>query len=197
VTKALVPLRDLADLLPGFAFRKIEFDPLGAARLLQARNVDDDLAFDPTALPRVRFESDLAAFRVVPGDVLLMTTGTRHWALVVRTAIPDLVAPSYLLRLRSRGRVMPDYLAWYLNHPRTEERLAALRQGTNIPFLRRADLAGFEVELPPPERQAAIVHLDELSRREQQLSRRLAESHQRFLQSATWHLMASTGKERR
>lgn len=173
---AIMTIADIATVSSGYHFRgRIEHKPVGRYAVLQARDVDEFLHFNPATLARVDLDTEADRHVVRQGDVLFLSRGEKPWALVVGDAIPtSVVVPSSFYILRTDAvRVRPEYLAWYLNHPKTQATLRVLASGSNIPFISMNELRGLPVSVPPLEKQDRILALTALVRREEELSRQL------------------------
>jgi type I restriction enzyme, S subunit len=123
--------------------------------LRDGRVAPDDLQFvdlDPQAL---------AAFRLSPGDILFNRTNS--FELVGKAALFDLpgefVFASYLIRLSvDPGGALPDYLNFYLNADRTQERLKLFAtRGVSQSNINATKLQSLSVALPPLPEQRAIA----------------------------------------
>jgi len=78
-------------------------------------------------------------------------------------------APLMLLRV-SDDRVIPAYVRWFINHPKTQASLSNLAAGTYVQTVGKAGLEGLEIPVPPLERQRQIAELADLAAQEQKLS---------------------------
>jgi hypothetical protein len=143
--------------------------------VIQAKDVNESLRFNPDKLVRVDVELDTARYLVRQGDVLFLSRGVRPWAFALNQPIHDTVVPSsfYILRTDS-SRVRPEYVAWFLNHPKTQAVLGEIAGGSNIPFVSMGEFEKLEIPVPELEVQRRIIMLAELCEREQELTRALA-----------------------
>jgi restriction endonuclease S subunit len=170
-------LADITRIDSGYHFRgRIENDPEGPVAVIQTKDFSDDLKLNPDGLVRVVPETKVEAYRVESGDVLFLSRGQRPWAAVVGELPFTCIVPSsfYILRVE-RGRILPGYLAWFLNQPTTLTAMRSLMRGTNIPFISKTDLRNLPVPLPTFSTQERIVSLNQLATRERELLQGLAE----------------------
>ena len=106
-------------------------------------------------------------------DVLFVAKGSRNFAALYRaSAGPAIASTSFLiLRIRDqhKSRVLPEYLVWFINHRRTQERLKALAKGSGIPSVAISDLADIEIPIPPVQAQRKILTIQQLRDKEGKL----------------------------
>jgi restriction endonuclease S subunit len=83
--------------------------------------------------------------------------------------------------------VLPDYLAWWLNHPVSQDRLVSkVARGQYIPFVSKADLLAFLVPVPSLEVQRQIIEVDRLRRQERALQEQLDTLTQQLVDDVTF-----------
>lgn len=172
-------LADIADIQQGLQFRGgVEASVDGRFQVIQIRDFDefDELAPDWAArLVRIADTPSMERYAVGQGDVLFLARGVRNFAWAVPEPLGNVVAVGYFLILRpDASRVLPAYLAWYLNE---EPARAFVRnsasQGSHMPIVSRARFEELEIPLPPLRVQGAIAELESLRRREARLLQRL------------------------
>jgi hypothetical protein len=168
-------IADIASVFSGYHFRGgVNHVADGRYAVIQAKDVDDSLNFDRERLVRVNLEGDPERYLVQQGDVVFLSRGIHPWALAISEPIGDTVVPSsfYILRADPQ-RVRPEYLAWFLNHPKTQVTLGDIAKGSNIPFISMREFGDFPVQIPALKIQEKIVSLARLNDREQQLLKEL------------------------
>ena len=110
-----------------------------------------------------------------PGDVLFPNRGTRTTALAYHLDLPHTLAGAQFFILRpDAGRVLPEYLAWFLRTEEAARYFEGRRKGTYIQIIQRSDLAEMEMPVPPLNVQRKIVEAANLAVEERILSNRLA-----------------------
>ncbi|MDX2286080.1 MAG: restriction endonuclease subunit S [Bacteroidia bacterium] len=103
-----------------------------------------------------------------PGELVLVAKGTRTPAWAYESQLGPLVPSSIFFVIRPLPNVVnPAFLAIFLNLPATQARLQALAVGSNIPSLRKSELAQLHVPLPDMDTQCLLVamqqtHLQEI-----------------------------------
>jgi hypothetical protein len=187
---------EIGVLSSGYHFRG-GIDALAGSRyaVIQAKDVDETLRFNPEQLVRVDVELDADRYLVRKGDVLFLSRGVRPWALALSHPIHDTIVPSsfYILRVDA-GRVRPEYVAWFLNHPKTQSVLGEIARGSNIPFVSMSEFEKFALPVPELDVQKQIIALAQLSEREQELFHALALRREQLVERVCFDL--ATGDSR-
>jgi hypothetical protein len=183
-------IAELASVYTGYHFRgRVSHKPDGQYALIQAKDVDDSLRFDPEKLARVDLGLDAERYVLRQGDVLFLSRGQRPWAMPLSDLVRPTIAPSsfYIVRPDST-RIRPEYLAWYLNHETTQAKVRTMTTGSNIPFVSRAEFERLSVLVPPIAAQKKIVDLTRLEEGEQGLLHKLAHTRKRLVQAVCMDL---------
>lgn len=161
----LALLGDIAGIMTGLQLRP---NAHGDTLYLQANHFNAEGLLDPRVQPSVLLEPNQSKHLLLPGDVLLVSKGREHFATRYLESMGRAVAsPIFLvIRLHSYREVTPQYLTWFLNHPRTQEQLIPLVGQATVPSLTRQSMLEFEIAIPSLARQNAILQVDALRRRE-------------------------------
>jgi hypothetical protein len=186
----MTTIAELASVYTGYHFRgSVNHKPDGQYAVIQAKDVDDSLNFDPEKLARVDLGLDAERYLLRPGDVLFLSRGQRPWAMPLRGLVGATIAPSsfYVMRTDS-GTIRPEYLAWFLNQESTKAILKTMTTGSNIPFVSRAEFEKLPVALPAISIQDKIISLTRLKETEQRLLRELAEHRTRLIDTVCMDL---------
>ncbi|MCD6006177.1 restriction endonuclease subunit S [Halomonas sp. IOP_6] len=197
-------LQSIAAIQPGYPFRgKLELDSQGDAFVVQYRHL---IVGEPLndqqgkTLDRVTLPGRKRPEYLCSGDILFMAKGTRNGAAVVRQLPHNTVCTPnfYHIRLTSSAcSVMPEFLAWQLNHVAAQRYFAMCSQGSAAPSITKSQLGNLPIVVPPIEQQALMVKLADAATREQQLLNQLIENRQRMIDAAGHQLLrpdTTTGK---
>lgn len=176
-------LSQLCGVHSGYTARsRLEPANEGGLPVLQLRDITEGAEFAVPELQRY----DLPAaerFHVVDGDVIFRSRGEPSTAAVVRSVDVDpivVIAPLMILRPDTK-KLLPDYLAWFINRPETQRTLSSEAQGTGLRMISVATLEKLEIAVPDLATQEQIAELDALGRLEARLLQQLAESRTRLL----------------
>lgn len=179
-----IHLQDIADVSSGQTFRgKIRNNPDGTVWAIQMRDINTSytgLQGDPFLIR----ENEASPRQLLKkGDVLFTSKGNSNKAIVFDHDHPA-VASSMLTVIRpDRQRVLPGYLAWYLNSETAQGQLHALRSGATVLSISVSDLRELEIPLPNMKEQEIIAKVYQLAIKEQELINELAQERKQFIQT--------------
>ena len=191
-------LVDIADVRAGFPFRgRVAPVPEGTLAVVQMKDVDSLCGLDPGSCIRILDEGARhGRHKLELGDVLMQSRGSKFPAVVIDKPLHGIAALG-LFVIRPRVDVLPEYLGWILNQPRTRELLRGIARGTYVPFLSRTDLEALSVPVPPKDQQSRVVQVDILRRREKALSHQLEKQLDQYRDAVVWKAAVSTHRKRR
>jgi len=197
-------LQSIAAIQPGYPFRgKLELDSNGDAFVVQYRHLVLGESLNDKqgkTLDRVTLPGRKRPEYLCPGDILFMAKGTRNDAAVVRELPHNTVCTPNFYHIRltpSACNVMPEFLAWQLNHVDAQRYFAMCSQGSAAPSITKSQLGNLPIVVPLIEQQALMVKLADAATREQQLVNQLIENRQRMVDAAGHQLLRpnmTTGK---
>lgn len=187
------PLHNLATIRSGYQFRgRVEAHALGDVAVIQVKDLREDAAIEADALVKVKLDKSPEPYQVTAGDVLFLSRGTRLIAAAIEQPLHRTIAPGYFFIIRvTDDRVLPAYLAWYINQTPAQNRLKPSHAGTHMPIVPKSAFDSLEIDLPPLNVQRAIVNIAALARRERQLAAELDRARQRLIEQVC--LGAATG----
>lgn len=181
-------LKRFASVRNGYSFREgVKDDPKGDTRVLQLRDVDEHGFIDIDELSMITFGERALRHVIHPGDVLIAGRGGRSTAFSAPSNVP-IVPAAGLLVINPDNALDSSYLRWFLNHPNTQRRLHALREGSNLQFIDKAGLESLQIVVPQIQVQLRIVELDADHRRRAELRVRLNQLESQLLDAATWKM---------
>jgi restriction endonuclease S subunit len=169
ILKALI--KDIAHIQTGL-FAK----PTGIGELayLQSKHFDEQGRLQAVLHPDLMAEGIAEKHLLRAGDVLFSAKGTKNFAAVYENRNPAAVASTsfFVMRLINHN-ILPEFLAWFLNHPQTQSLLKGQARGTSIPSITKSALEDLELVIPPVEKQILIVRLSQLILHETELRERV------------------------
>lgn len=198
-------LHNLATIHPGYPFRgRLPVDRGGNAFVVQFRHLvageplddKDGENLDVVTLPGRRQPDYLQT-----GDILFMARGTRNHAAVVRALPSNTVCTPNFFHLRIKPEVnnlLPEFLAWQLNHLNAQRYFSVCSQGSAAPSVNKTQLGDLYVVVPPLVQQRLMVELLGVAKREQALLEQLIENRQRMTNAVAQRILHSdmtTGKQ--
>ncbi|QOR74060.1 restriction endonuclease subunit S [Cruoricaptor ignavus] len=143
----------------------------GSLRFLQAKNFSDNGGLLDNFDAFVSDDENTRASLLQKGTVLFAGKGSRFFAADYQDEWGDVVPSSlfYVLTV-DEDLILPGYLSAVLNLSKNIAYFQQAGAGSNIPSLRKKELADFEIEIPPLEIQEKIVAMKKLHDEEMKLA---------------------------
>lgn len=178
----------LADIQIGYqALSRIDPDPDGTHAIIQAKDISDKQELDTSDLYTFIPEREPERYRVDKGDVLFLSRGRNNLAYPIRWSLSNTLAAStfFILRVHS-DKVLPEYLAWAINQPPVQAALKMHAHATTtIPLIPKAAFESLSISVPPLEVQHKIVALNDLLKKERELTDKLLEKRIQLIQAVS------------
>jgi len=132
----------------------------------------------------------LEKYRVHPGDILFARTGSIGATILIKEVPYEAVFASYLIRVRLREEVLPEYVDWVLKSPVCQNQL--IPQGAAQKNVNTQLITQISIPLPPLEEQRRIVaRIEELMGRVRE-ARRLRQEAQKDAERLWQSVLAQT-----
>ncbi|MDD4149247.1 MAG: restriction endonuclease subunit S [Bacteroidales bacterium] len=140
----------------------------GEVYCLQARDFDSNRKLKIDIEPNVTWSNMIERHFLNPGDVLVAAKGDDNFAAVYCGKIKPAVASTMFMVIRNidQRKILPDFLAWQINHPLKQLYLRMKSKGTSITSINKLALGEMEINIPSIEKQKAILSLSELKLKE-------------------------------
>ncbi len=168
-------LKEIAEIKTGFQFRsRVQPVKDGNAYAVQIKDVFPGQPIDVGRLVRTQVDRLGPDSLLRPGQILFRARGGTYMACCYTGDVPNLLPASqfFVITLKS-NRILPDYVAWYINGPEAQAYLARNEAGSSIKAIQKPVLEELEIPIPPLEKQRLIVKIDALHRREKALYARI------------------------
>lgn len=120
------------------------------------------------------------------GDLIIRLTMPYTAVLITKNEENIVVSSNFaIIRCRANSTLLPEYLFWYLNTPRSKQRIYESTTGNMLCAVKPRYFADMEIEVPSSEQQLKTAALDRLGRREARLLRRLADEKEKYIRLVT------------
>lgn len=163
-------LGDVADVRMGYPFRsRLEHDQYGQVTVIQMRDIDDSGFLRLEDAVKVTLPDSQEHHQLQIGDLVFRSRGRSYTVAQVAEDIGAAVLAAPMLMIRPRKMVLPAYLHWYINLPKTQTVLASMATGTAVQMISKDALMSLELPVPGIQKQGRIVDLATLAQREQAL----------------------------
>ncbi len=166
----IVPLRDVTCLKSG-VFAKP--DTNASLYFVQGNDFDSHKKWKSNLKPVLEITESLKKHILKKEDVLFLSKGREFFAVKYDGRYSPAVASSAFLVLKVSERILPDFLVWFLNHPKTNSLLNQLSSGSALPMLSKSALGEIEIPLLSLEDQQKIITIDKLKKREEALQQKI------------------------
>lgn len=178
-------LREIAEIRTGVYARQSD---AGEVVYLQARDMGTDGHIFYDMAPRVKSGGISERHYLREGEILLTAKGLRNVAAVCAGRIgPVIVSSSFFvvtIKAEFDKRILPDYVCWFMNHPRTQTILKSLGRGTSVRSISLRLLGQLEIQIPDLPTQSAILEAYRLAMREKRLHTEIGELKESLAQRA-------------
>ncbi|MBP9153261.1 MAG: restriction endonuclease subunit S [Flavobacteriales bacterium] len=177
-------LKDIATISSGQTFRgKIENDPSGTVQVIQMKDLNETythISGTSTTLSK----NDISSGQLLDsGDILFMSKGNNNNSVVFRAPNAAVASSMFFVIRPDRERIVPEYLAWYLNSDAVQSYLYSFRAGATVASINRGALDELMVNLPSLKTQELIANIYGLSLREQEIRLQLSQERKQLIQS--------------
>lgn len=178
-------LKDIASIRPGYPFRgRIEELPGSGVWAVQMKNVSPVSGIDWLECIEAELEGKRKPEYLMPNDVLFAARGSRNYAVLVGEEAKGrqvVASPHfYVIRVKA-SEVLPEYLAWLLNHGPCQRYFDQSAEGTLTKSIRRTVLELTPVAIPSVEKQQALVSVAATVLQEQKVLEQLTRNGEKLL----------------
>jgi len=164
-------LKDIASIQTGLFARTVSE---GDIVYLQAKHFNENGLIMNNIHPELIRNDSVERHLLNPGDVLFAAKGTRNFAVVFDIRNQPCVASTSFFVIRLQGSfVSPEYLAWYLNHPITQQLLKKQAIGTSIASISKPVLEELEISVPDLKTQQTVLEIARLRSKEKLLKKQI------------------------
>ncbi|MDW8393593.1 MAG: restriction endonuclease subunit S [Chitinophagales bacterium] len=165
-------IRDISNIQTGIFAQP---DGKGELAYLQSKHFDEYGHLHSALFPDLPAEGIAEKHLLKDGDVLFAAKGTKNFAAVFENLGYPAVASTtfFIIRINNPQKILPHFLAWYLNSQYALNRLKARAKGTSLPSISKNDVEELEIPVPEIKTQKAIVAFSTLRNREKSLKQKI------------------------
>lgn len=176
---------DVATVHPGYLSRtRVRSVPGGTHWLLQAKDVSAERGVVVDQATRFHPERNPKLYQVNRGDILVVARGQEHLAHHVYQDLTNTLAAATFYIVRPNvSRVLPGFLAWWLNLPRIQAEIGASSRGTSIAYIGREAIETLQIPIPSLSVQETIERVIALWRKRKFIQSHLDEKLEQHIQA--------------
>ena len=155
----------------------------GEVVYLQSKDFDENGEIVDELYPYLIWDSRIEKHLLQKGDVLFAAKGTRNFAACyVDDKIAAVASTSFFVIRLQDNSVLPEYLAWYLNHPSIQSKLKGCAKGTSIVSISKAVLVKLEITIPTVAKQRMILDIYNLRKLEKKTKEKIEKLREKEIQ---------------
>ncbi|MCK9205016.1 MAG: restriction endonuclease subunit S [Bacteroidales bacterium] len=146
---------------------------IGEVIYILGRHINQDKQIDPIIFPELQLNEKTKKHLLHEGDIILASKGHDLSATVFYSLKFPAVASSMflVLRLVDPKVTLPEYVAWSLNHSKTQRVLLGYSKGTSLQSITKDIIGNLEIQIPSVHKQRALLNAIATLTRETQLKR--------------------------
>lgn len=166
-----ISLHKLVELQPGVYLKKTAKD--SRACLLSLGDFDEELNF--LGAETYVEEEEVKEKYIIENHHVLFSSRMKFNAFRLPETDGVFVASnSFIILKPDVSKVLPDYLAWYLNHPETQQELRLMEQSTSrMPYISQKKLGDLPIDLPELAEQEDISRIYHLFKKEKEIAQKM------------------------
>jgi len=166
-------LKHIASIQTGFFAKPISD---GEVVYLQAKHFNEAGQICAELHPDLAADTVAAKHLLRKGDVLFAAKGTKNFAAVYDIDQRAVASTSFfVIRLENgfQQKIVPEFLAWTMNHPVAQVYLKGRAMGSSIVSISKGGLEGLEITIPPIQKQQLILNIFKLRNKEIELRQQI------------------------
>ena len=153
---------------------------------LKAKHFDESGKLKARLQPDIYINSISNKHLLNPGDLVFTAKGTKNVTAVYESKNLPAVASTSFFTIRINyewvDKILPEFLAWFLNHPSTQKYLKGKAKGTAIVSIAKSTIQELQVPIPPPQVQRAVLEIHSLRKIEIQLKEKIESLREKQIQ---------------
>ena len=142
---------------------------------IQARDFDGNYKLFDNLEPSVAMSANIEKHLLTKGDILFASKGFDRFAFMYNNEIAPAVPSSIFMAIRKLeiNIILPEFLVWYLNHPKTQLYIDRIAKGSVIPSINKKMIGDLEIKIPSINQQKQILRIDLLRKKEIEITNKI------------------------
>jgi restriction endonuclease S subunit len=140
---------------------------------LQAKHFDENGILRSYLYPDLKAETISEKHLLKLGDIIFAAKGTKNFAAFYEIKnLPAVASTSFfVIRLNEnfRGKILPEFLTWYINQPASQKYLKSQAVGSSIVSISKSVLEELELTVPDIQTQRIILKIGYLRNSQKKL----------------------------
>lgn len=187
-------LGEIANVKTGLVLSRkraeIDRDALATYKLFTLKNINDDGLIESSIFEKFASNDYLEDHYFTEEGDILMRLSHPYTVVYIDKEHQGLLVPSYFAIIKvNQKKVLPQYIAWYLNTPYIKKELERAHAGSRIPSTNQHVIRNLPVKITSLPRQKKIIELFCLHQKEKQLYKKLIEEKEKWFQGITQQIL--------
>ena len=171
-----IKLKNITTISSGQTFRKkVENNINGQVWVIQMKDLNKSYTSIAQTPVLVKKQDVSQSQLLKKGDVLFLAKGNNNKAFVFQESHPAVAVSLFFIIKTDKSKLLPEYLAWFLNQKDTQHLLKSTREGSTVSSIKKVTLENLLIPLPSIEEQKYIAKIYALHTKEEQLVLKLTE----------------------
>lgn len=172
-------LKQIATVSAGYPFReKITEKAASEVIAIQMKDVSPLDGVDWPGCVSTKLTGKRMPDWLKQGDILIVARGSHNYAVLIEDDLANLgiravAAPYFYVIKTGEAKILPAYLAWFLNQAPCQRYFEQNAEGTLTKSIRRNVLENAPIALPALAKQQAVIQLAALLKREKLIAEQM------------------------
>jgi restriction endonuclease S subunit len=178
-------LKEISNIVPGHQFRtKIFPEDKGNYSVILMRNINNDNTINYKDLLKTNIEKIKPEQNISKNDILFRAKGNNNYASYIDKELENTTTNTHFFIIRNHSeKILPEYLAWYINQKPAQIYFLKHSPGTVIPIVTNKNLGNLNITIPDISIQKKIIQIHKLSVKEQNLSKQIIYKKKRLVEA--------------
>lgn len=193
-------LGEIAQIKTGLVLSRkkaeIEYEVKAIYKLLSLKNINDEGVIESDIFDNFSSNENLDEHYFTQEGDILIRLNHPYTAIYIDKPYSGLLVPSSFAIIQIDDRkVLPEYLAWYLNTDNVKNELERSQAGSRIPSTNQHTLKKIPIHLAPLTKQKTIIELFQLHQKEKMLYKKLLEEKELYFKGIVQQILGGTTNE--
>jgi len=178
-------LADIAQIKTGLVLSRkkaeIEYEARAEYKLLSLKNISEDGLIINGSYDEFISNDVLDTHYFSEENDVLMRLSQPYTAVYIDKEHAGLLIPSYFAIIKLIDtKVLPQYIAWYLNSMKVKKELTRSQAGSRIPSTNQHVIGNIPIVISPISTQRRIIELYQLHQKQKRLYKRLLDEKEAY-----------------
>ncbi len=193
-------LGEIAQIKTGLVLSRkkaeIEYDAKATYKLLSLKNISEDGMIVNESFDEFTSNENLDDHYFTEEGDVLMRLSQPFTTVYIDKNYTGLLIPSYFAIIKVNDtKVLPQYIAWYLNTKKVKNELERSQAGSRIPSTNQHTIKNIPIVLTSINKQQVLIEFYQLHQREKLLYKKLIEEKELLFQGLTQQILGGRNND--